>query len=122
MKKNMEVIEALNDMKRQVEYEEWAIYTNDRGSGSAGVRYLVDIDVIDSYLYFAKTGDNSRVQQCQNLYYVPVNDFTEEENEVIDEILDMYPEEIERDEILGFVIAQENYDMEYTFYMAHIRG
>lgn len=120
--KNNEVINALKDMKRQIEAEEWAIYTNDRGSGSAGVSYLDDASIIDKYLQYAKTGDNSSVPNCNDIYYLSVDDFDDEDNEVVDEILSCYGECLERSEILGFVVCDEYYDMNYTFYMAHIKG
>lgn len=120
MKKN-EVINALEDMKRQIEEEEWAIYANDRGSGSAGVRQIDNSDIIDDYLKFAKTGENSELPQCESISYIEVGDFDEEDNEVVGEILESYGEYVERDEVLGLVVINEYYDMDYTFYMLHIK-
>lgn len=120
--RNKGVINALEDMKRQIEIEEWAIYCNDRGSGSAGVRYIDNSEIIDSYLIFAKTKNNEKVPHCNDIYYISAEDFDEEDNEVVDEILDYYGEYVKRDEVLGLVVCQEHYDMEYTFYMLHIEG
>ena len=120
MNKN-EAIKALKDMKRQIEIEEWSIPANDRGSGSAGVSLIRDTDAIDEYLYFAETGDNSNIPQCDSISYIPVSLFGELENEIVDEILD-YVDFVERNEIVGLVVCDEHYDMDYTFYMAHIEG
>lgn len=120
--KNNEVINALEDIKRQIEVEGWTIYCNDRGSGSAGVRYIDDADIIDDYLHFAKTGDNKDVPHCDDIYYISAEDFDEEDNEVVDEILDCYGEYFKRDEVLGLVVCNEYFDMNYTFYMTHIKG
>lgn len=122
MKKNEKVISALEDMKRQIDVEEWAIYCNDRGSGSAGVRQIDNPDIIDDYLKFAKTGENSELPQCESISYIEVGDFDEEDNEVVGEILESYGEYVERDEVLGLVVCNEHYDMDYTFYMLHIKG
>lgn len=122
MKKDEKVIGALEDMKRQIEEEEWAVYTNDRGSGSAGVRYTDDSDVIEKYLNYAKTGDNSEVPHCEGISYTAVEDFDDEDVKIVDEILDCYGDYFERDEVLGLVVINEHYDMEYTFYMLHIKG
>ena len=121
MKKSEKVISALEDMKRQIEVEQWTIFANDRGSGSAGIRQIDSSDVIDDYLNFAKTGDNKNVPYCDNISYSPVEDFDEDENEVIDEILDCYGKYVSRDEILGLVVCYEHFGMGYTFYMAHIK-
>ena len=124
MKKNEKVIKALEDMKRQIEAEEWAVYTNDRGSGSAGVSYIdyKNASAIDSYLHFAETGDNENVPHCTDIYYISVDDFDDEDNEVVCEILEGYEEYVKRDEVLGLIVCSEYYDMEYTFYMLHIKG
>lgn len=122
MKKNEKVISALEDMKRQIDVEEWAIYCNDRGSGSAGVRYTDDSDVIEKYLHYAKTGDNSEVLHCEGISYTAVEDFDDEDKELVEEILENYGEYVERDEVLGLVVIDEHYDMDYTFYMLHIKG
>ena len=120
MNKN-EAIKALKDMKRQIEIEEWSIPANDRGSGSAGVSLIRDTDAINEYLYFAETGDNSNIPQCDSISYIPVSLFGELENEIVDEILD-HVDFVERNEIVGLVVCDEHYDMDYTFYMAHIEG
>ena len=120
MKNDEKVISALEDMKRQIDVEEWAIYCNDRGSGSAGVRQVDNSDVIDDYLNFAKTGDNENIPNTYDIYYIPVEDFDEDDNEVVDEILDCYGQYVTREEVLGFVVCHEHYDMDYTFYMLHI--
>ena len=122
MKKNEKVISALEDMKRQIDVEEWAIYCNDRGSGSAGVRQVDNSDVIDDYLKFAKTGENSELPQCESISYTAVEDFDDEDKELAEEILENYGEYVERDEVLGLVVCNEHYDMDYTFYMLHIKG
>lgn len=117
-----EVIKALEDMKRQIDDEEWVVYTNDRGSGSAGVDYVNDAGVIDNYLRFAKTGDNKSVPHCNDIYYISSSDFDEEDNEVVNEILEHFGDSVEREEILGLVVCSEYYDMSFTFYMLHIKG
>lgn len=119
---NKQVINALEDMKRQIEAEQWTIFCNDRGSGSAGVRSIDDASIIEAYLHFEKTGDNSDVPNCIGISYIPVGDFGEEENEITEEIFENYGEYVEPDEILGFVVCHERYDMDYTFYLAHIKG
>lgn len=121
MNKN-EVVKALEDMKRQIDVEEWAIYCNDRGSGSAGVRYTDDSDVIENYLHYAKTGDNSEVPHCEGISYTAVSDFDEEDVKIVDEILDCYGDYFERDEVLGLVVINEHFDMDYTFYLLHLEG
>ena len=120
--RNKEVINALRDMKRQIEVEAWVVYCNDRGSGSAGARCIDDASIIDDYLHFAETGDNEKVLNCNNISYISIEDFDEEDNELVDEILDCYGKYVERDEILGLVVCHEHFDMDYTFYMLHIRG
>ena len=116
-----QVISALEDIKRQIDVENWDIPVNDRGSGSAGVRYINDSNIIDDYLYFAKTGDNSSIPQCDDIDYISVSDFGEDENEIINEILDV-TDFVEKDEILGLIACYEHYDMDYVFYFAHIKG
>ena len=122
MKKDEKVISALEDMKRQIEVEQWTIFANDRGSGSAGVRQVDNSDVIDDYLKFAKTGENSELPQCESISYTAVEDFDDEDKELVEEILENYGEYVERDEILGLVVINEHYDMDYTFFMLHIKG
>lgn len=119
--RNEEVIKALEDMKRQIDVEGWAIYCNDRGSGSGGVSYIDNSEIIDSYLLFAKTGENEEVPHCNHVSYISAEDFDEDDKEVIDEILDCYGKYVTREEVLGFVVCHEHYDMDYTFYMAHIK-
>ena len=120
MKKN-EAINALKDMKRQIEVEEWTIPSNDNGSGSAGVSFIRDTSAIDEYLHFAETGDNENIPQCHDIYYISADDFDDEDNEVIDEML-KYADFVDKNEIIGLVVCEEYYDMEYTFYLAHIKG
>lgn len=121
------VINALNDVKRQIEVEMWAVPTNDAGSGSAGVNFLSDnnqsTDAIDAYIRFAETGDNTNCPNTNSIEYVPVADFGDTENEVLDEIM-QYADTcgLERDEVLGFIVCHEHYDMDYTFFITHIRG
>lgn len=122
MKKNEKAIKALEDMKRQIEEEQWTIFANDRGSGSAGVRQVDNVDVIDDYLKFAKTGENSELPQCESISYTSVDDFDDEDNEICGEIVEQYSEYVERDEVLGLVVINEHYDMDYTFYLLHIKG
>ena len=122
MKQNEKVISALEDMKRQIEVEQWTIFANDRGSGSAGVRQVDNTEVIDDYLKFAKTGENSELPQCESISYTSVEDFDDEDKELVEEILENYGEYVERDEILGLVVINEHYDMDYTFFMLHIKG
>ena len=120
MKNDEKVISALEDMKRRIEEEGWTIFANDSGSGSAGVRQVDNSDVIGDYLNFAKTGDNENIPNTYDIYYIPVEDFDEDDNEVVDEILDCYGQYVTREEVLGFVVCHEHYDMDYTFYMLHI--
>lgn len=108
-------------MKRQIEVEEWTIPSNDRGSGSAGVSFIRDTSAIEEYLHFAETGDNEKIPQCDDIYYISVDDFDSEDNEVIDEMLE-YADFVNREDIIGFVVCKEHFDMDYTFYMAHIKG
>lgn len=120
--RNEEVINALRDMKRQIEVEQWTIFANDRGSGCAGVRCINDANIIDGYLNFAENEDNENVPFCNDITYTSVKNFDEDDNEAANEILDCYGEYLERDEILGLVVCHEHFDMDYTFYMLHIRG
>lgn len=122
MKKNEKVISALEDMKRQIDIEMWTIFANDRGSGSAGVRQVDNSDVIGDYLNFAKTGDNKDIPYTYDISYIPVEDFDDEDKEVVGEILEYYGEYVTRDEVLGLVVCHEHYDMDYTFYMLHVEG
>ena len=108
-------------MMRQIDAELRTIFCNDRGSGSAGVSSIDDASIIDAYLHFAKTGDNSEVPHCNSISYIPAGDFGVKENEVVDEILDCYGDYVERNEILGLVVCHERYDMDYTFYLTHIK-
>lgn len=121
--KNENVIEALNDAKRQLDVEQWWIPTNDRGSGSAGVNFLKEGDQLDAYIKFAETGDNADCPNTKSIEYVPVADFGDTENEVLDEIMQYaHVCNVERDEVLGFIVCHEHYDMPYAFYITHIRG
>ena len=120
MKNDEKVISALEDMKRQIEEEGWTIFANDSGSGSGGVRQMDNSDGSGGYLNFAKTGDNENIPNTYDIYYIPVEDFDEDDNEVVDEILDCYGQYVTREEVLGFVVCHEHYDMDYTFYMLHI--
>ena len=121
--KNENVIEALNDAKRQLDVEQWWIPTNDRGSGSAGVNFLKEGEQLDAYIRFAETGNNTDCPNTEGIEYVPVADFDNTEKEVLDEIM-QYADtcNVERDEVLGFIVCHEHYDMPYTFYITHIRG
>ena len=109
-------------MRRQIEAEDCVVYCNDRGSGSAGVRYIDDTYAINGYLTYAKTGSNDDVPNCDDVYYVSVDEFDEDDNEVIAEILDHYGSDVTREEVLGLVVCQEYYDMPYSLYMLHIKG
>lgn len=117
-----EVTSALEDMKRQIEEEGWLVYCNDRGSGSGGPRYIDDKDTINDYLHFAQTGNNEKVPNCQNISYIRFRDFSLEDNQIVDEILDSYGKYVTRDEVFGLVVCHEYFDMEYTFYLLHIAG
>lgn len=121
--KNENVFKALNDVKRQIEVENWTIPTNDEGSGSAGVNFLRDTEAVDAYIHFVETDDNTDCPNTESIEYVPVEDFGDTENEVLDEIM-QYADTcgLERDEVLGFIVCHEHYDMPYTFYITHIRG
>ena len=115
----VDAISALKDILFQIVHEGWTIPVNDRGSGSAGVRFVDDAEIIERYLKFATSGDNKDVPSCQDISYISVKDFSEEENEIIDEILN-YADFIERKEIIGLVVIDEEYDCPYTFYIPHI--
>ena len=116
---SVKVIDALQDILRQVDYLDWTIPVTDRGSGSAGVRFIDDASIINDYLTFAITGNNEAIPACIDISYIGLNDFSEEEKEVIDEILDCVSF-INRDEIVGLVVIDEEYDMPYTLYIPHI--
>lgn len=120
--KNEKVISALEDMIRQIDIEQWTMFANDRGSGSAGVRPVDNSDLIADYLKFAKTGNNEHIPNTNYISYIPVGEFDEEENKVVSEILDCYGKYLEPDEIIGLVVCHEHYDMDYTFYLLHIEG
>ena len=115
---DLKVVDVLKDILRQIDYLDCTIPVTDRGSGSAGVRAIDKKSVID-YLTFAITGNNEAIPQCVGISYIDHNDFSEEEKEVIDEILD-YASFINRDEIIGLVVIDEEYDMPYTLYIPHI--
>lgn len=120
---NGNVLEALNDAKRQIDVEQWWIPTNDRGGGSAGVNFLEEGEQLDAYINFAETGDNTGCPNTESIEYVPVADFGDTEKEVLDEIMQhAHVCNVERDEVLGFIVCHEHYDMPYTFYITHIRG
>ena len=116
-------LDALMDVKRQIEVEGWTIPTNDEGSGSAGVNFLRDTEAVDAYIRLAITGDNTDCPNTDSIEYVPVADFGDIENEALDEIM-QYADTcgVERDEVLGFIVCHEHYDMDYTFFITHIRG
>ena len=115
---DLKVVYALRVILAQIDYLDWTIPVTDRGSGSAGVRAIDKKSVID-YLTFAITGNNEAIPQCVGISYIDLNDFSEEEKEVIDEILDC-ASFINRDEIVGLVVIDEEYDMPYTLYIPHI--
>ena len=115
---SIKVIDALQDILHQIDYLDWTIPVTDRGSGSAGVRAIDKKSVID-YLTFAITGNNEAIPACIDISYIEINDFSEEEKEVIGEILDC-ASFIKRDEIVGLVVIDEEYDMPYTLYILHI--
>lgn len=115
---DLKVVDVLKDILRQIDYLDWTIPVTDRGSGSAGVRAIDKKSVID-YLTFAITGNNEAIPACIDISYIEINDFSEEEKEVIDEILDC-ASFIKRDEIVGLVVIDEEYDMPYTLYIPHI--
>lgn len=116
---SVKVIDALQDILHQIDYLDWTIPATDRGSGSAGVRFIDDASIINDYLTFAITGNNEAIPACIDISYIDLNDFSEEEKEVIDEILDCVSF-INRDEIVGLVVIDEQYDMPYTLYIPHI--
>ena len=115
---DLKVVDVLKDILRQIDYLDWTIPVTDRGSGSAGVRAIDKKSVID-YLTFAITGNNEAIPQCVGISYIDLNDFSEEEKEVIDEILDC-ASFVNRNEIIGLVVIDEEYDMPYTLYIPHI--
>ena len=116
---DLKVVDVLKDIFYQIDYLDWSIPVTDRGSGSAGVRFIGNASIINDYLTFAINGYNEAIPQCVGIYYIDLNDFSEEEKEVIDEILD-YASFINRDEIIGLVVIDEEYDMPYTLYILHI--
>ena len=115
---DLKVVDVLKVILAQIDYLDWTIPVTDRGSGSAGVRAIDKKSVID-YLTFAITGNNEAIPQCVGISYIDLNDFSEEEKEVIDEILDC-ASFINRNEIIGLVVIDEEYDMPYTLYIPHI--
>ena len=115
---DLKVVYALRVILAQIDYLDWTIPVTDRGSGSAGVRAIDKKSVID-YLTFAITGNNEAIPQCVGISYIDHNDFSEEEKEVIDEILDC-ASFVNRSEIVGLVVIDEQYDMPYTLYIPHI--
>ena len=115
---DLKVVDVLKVILAQIDYLDWTIPVTDRGSGSAGVRAIDKKSVID-YLTFAITGNNEAIPQCVGISYIDLNDFSEEEKEVIDEILDC-ASFVNRDEIIGLVVIDEEYDMPYTLYIPHI--
>lgn len=119
MNKNI-VINALSDMKRQIEEEGCAVFITDRGSGSGGPNCLRSSDAIDEYLFFAVTGDNGNIPACQSLDYIPLSDFTDYENDVVSEILYTYPDLLQYQNLLGLVVAYEHFDFDYYYYMVHL--
>ena len=116
---SVKVVNALQSILRQIDYLDWTIPVTDRGSGSAGVRFIDDASIINDYLTFAITGNNEATPQCVGISYIGLNDFSEEEKEVIDEILDC-ASFVNRSEIVGLVVIDEEYDMPYTLYIPHI--
>lgn len=116
---SVKVVDALQDILHQIDYLDWTIPATDRGSGSAGVGFIDDASIINDYLTFAITGNNEAIPACIDISYIEINDFSEEEKEVIDEILDC-ASFINRDEIVGLVVIDEQYDMPYTLYIPHI--
>ena len=116
---SVEVINALTEMLYQVYNLDWTIPVTDRGSGAAGVHYIDDASVIAEYLEFAKTGNNDVMPQCRGISYIACENFTEEENEVIDEIVDNV-NFVDRSEIVGLVVIDEVYDLPYTLYIPYI--
>ena len=116
---SVKVVDALREILRQIDYLDWTIPATDRGSGSAGLRFIGDARIINDYLTFAITGNNEAIPQCVGISYIDHNDFSEEEKEVIDEILD-YASFINMYEIVGLVVIDEQYDMPYTLYIPHI--
>jgi hypothetical protein len=119
------VINALNDVKRHIEVDLWTVPTNDAGSGSAGVNFLRDnqasIDTIDAYIRFAETGDNTDCPNTESIDYVSISDFGEIETNALDEIMQHADNFVEREDVLGFVVCHEHYDMDYTLFITHIR-
>ena len=116
---SVKVVDALQEILRQIDYLDWTIPVTDRGSGSAGLRFIGDASIINDYLTFAITGNNEAIPQCVGISYIDHNDFSEEEKEVVDEILDC-PSFVNRNEIIGLVVIDEEYDMPYTLYSPHI--
>ena len=116
---SVKVIDALQDILHQIDYLDWTIPVTDRGSGSAGVHFVNDASIINDYLTFAITGNNEATPQCVGISYIEINDFSSSEKEVIDEILDC-ASFINRNEIIGLVVIDEQYDMPYTLYIPHI--
>lgn len=119
MKEN--VIRALKEAKSQIIEDGWLIPTNDRGSGSAGVNFLKDSTVLDAYIHFAETGDNTECPNTQSLDYVPAANFGEDELEILDEIMEFSNTcGLKREEVQGFIVCHEHYDLPYTLFITHI--
>ena len=116
---SVKVVNALQSILRQIDYLDWTIPVTDRGSGSAGVHFIDDASIINDYLKFAITGNNEATPQCVGISYIDLNDFSDLEKEVIDEILDC-ASFVNRSEIVGLVVIDEQYDMPYTLYIPHI--
>ena len=116
---DLKVVDALKDILHQIDYLDWTIPVTDRGSGSAGVRFIGNASIINNYLTFAITGNNEAIPACIDISYIDLNNFSEEENDVVDEILDC-ASFINRNEIIGLVVIDEQYDMPYTLYIPHI--
>lgn len=119
MKEN--VIRALKDAKSQIVEDGWWIPTNDRGSGSAGVNFLKDGTLLDAYIHYAETDDNSECPNTQSIDYVPATNFGVEEFEILDEIME-YSNTcgLNREEVIGFIVCHEHYDLPYTLFITHI--
>lgn len=119
MKEN--VIKALKEAQSQIVEDGWWIPTNDRGRGSTGVNFLKDSTLLDAYIHFAETGDNTECPNTESLDYVSVANFDEVQLEVLDEIME-YPNTcgLNREEVLGFIVCHEYYAMPYILFITHI--
>jgi hypothetical protein len=111
-----EVVKALQEVSENL-CDGWAIPTNDKGSGAAGVNFLGtnDVELIEKYIDKAIFNPNA-------FEYIPASEFGDEEEEIVAQMMS-YPTvvAIEREEVAGLIVSHEQYEgNDYTFYIANI--